>query len=59
MLEDLGYARARPEESGKKIYEITEEGRAPYASKSASRSPEQIRKIKEILDRAASEIEAV
>ena len=59
MLEDLGYARARPEESGKEIYEITEEGRAPYASKSASRSPEQIRKIKEILDRAASEIEAV
>ena len=25
MLEDLGYARARPEESGKKIYEITDE----------------------------------
>ncbi len=31
MLEDLGYARARPEESGKKIYEITEEGRAYLA----------------------------
>ena len=100
MLEDLGYARALPEESGKKIYEITDEGRAYlsenqpliddifskiadfaqsifgepmmdvhrgfknigraiYASKSASRTPEQIRKIKEILDRAASEIEAV
>jgi DNA-binding PadR family transcriptional regulator len=100
MLEDLGYARARPEEGGKKIYEITDEGRAHlaenqpqiddifgwiaefansifgepmmevhrgfknvgraiYASKSASRSPEQIRKIKEILDRAATEIEAV
>ena len=28
MLEDLGYARAKPEESGKKIYEITDEGRA-------------------------------
>src|SRR5688500_19796985 len=28
MLEDLGYARARPEEGGKKIYEITDEGRA-------------------------------
>ena len=100
MLEDLGYARARPEESGKKIYEITDEGRAHlaenqpliddifsriadfansifgepmmevhrgfknvgsaiYASKSASRTADQIRKIKEILDRAAREIEAV
>jgi len=28
MLEDLGYARAVPEESGKKIYEITDAGRA-------------------------------
>jgi len=27
MLEDLGYARARQEEGGKKIYEITDEGR--------------------------------
>ncbi|HEX5726075.1 MAG TPA: PadR family transcriptional regulator [Longimicrobiaceae bacterium] len=27
MLEDLGYARATPEEGGKKIYEITPEGR--------------------------------
>ena len=27
MLEDLGYARAVPEEGGKKIYEITEEGK--------------------------------
>src|SRR6266404_6203674 len=100
MLEDLGYARARPEESGKKIYEITDEGRAYlaenqpliddifsriadfaqsifgepmmevhrgfknigkaiYASKTSTRTPEQIRKIREILDRAASEIEAV
>jgi len=101
MLEDLGYARARPEEGGKKIYEITDEGRAHlsenqpliddifsriadfaqnifgepmmevhrgfknigravYASsKSSSRTTEQIRKIKEILDRAASEIEGV
>jgi DNA-binding PadR family transcriptional regulator len=91
MLEDLGYARARPEESGKKIYEITDEGRAYlaenqpliedifsriaefannifgepmmevhrafknigraiYVSKSSSRSAEQIKKIKEILD---------
>jgi DNA-binding PadR family transcriptional regulator len=100
MLEDLGYARARPEESGKKIYEITDEGRAHlaenqpliddifsriadfaqnifgepmmevhrgfkdvgkaiYASKSSTRTPEQIRKIKEILERTAAEIEAV
>jgi DNA-binding PadR family transcriptional regulator len=99
MLEDLGYARARPEEGGKKIYEITDEGRAYlaenqpliddifsriaefannifgepmmevhrafkdvgraiYVSKSSSRSAEQIKKIKEILDRAAKEIEA-
>jgi DNA-binding PadR family transcriptional regulator len=28
MLEDMGYARATPEEGGKKIYAITEEGRA-------------------------------
>lgn len=28
MLEDLGYARATPEEGGRKIYEITDEGRA-------------------------------
>lgn len=100
LLEDLGYARARPEESGKKIYEITDEGRAHlaenqpliddifsriaefaknifgepmmevhramknvgaaiYTSKTSSRSAEQIQKIKEILDRAASEIKAV
>jgi DNA-binding PadR family transcriptional regulator len=100
LLEDLGYARARPEESGKKIYEITDEGRAHlaenqpliddifsriaefaqnifgepmmevhramknvgaaiYTSKTSSRSGEQIQKIKEILDRAASEIKAV
>jgi len=100
MLEDLGYARARPEENGKKIYEITDEGRAHLAenqpqiddifgriaefannifgepmmevhrgfkdvgraisaSKNSSRTAEQIKKIKEILDRAASEIDAV
>src|ERR671938_1580513 len=27
MLEDLGYARVMPEEGGRKIYEITDEGR--------------------------------
>ena len=99
MLEDLGYARALPEEGGKKIYEITDEGRkhlaenqpliddifskisdfaqslfgepmmevhrgmkdvarAVYAPKS-QRTQEQIKKIKEILGRAAAEIEAV
>jgi DNA-binding PadR family transcriptional regulator len=100
LLEDLGYARAKPEEGGKKIYEITDEGRAHlaenkpliddifskieefaqsifgepmmdvnrglknvasaiYGSKRAGRSAEQVRKIKEILDRAATEIDSV
>ena len=100
MLEDLGYARAMPEEGGKKIYEITDEGRAHlaenqpliedifariadfaqnifgepmmeihrgmknvgravYGPKSNPRSAEQIRKIKEILEKAASEIDAI
>src|SRR3954464_5845514 len=31
MLQDLGYAHGGPEESGKKIYEITEEGRKHLA----------------------------
>ncbi|HKV51677.1 MAG TPA: PadR family transcriptional regulator [Gemmatimonadaceae bacterium] len=31
MLEDLGYARAQQEEGGKRIYEITPEGRAYLA----------------------------
>ena len=34
-------------------------GRAVYASKSSSRTAEQIAKIKEILNRAATEIEGV
>ena len=100
LLEDLGFAVARPEEGGKKIYEITDEGRAHlaenqpliddifariaeiarnifgepmmevhramkdvgaaiYTSKTSSRSAEQIKRIKEILERAASEIKAV
>ena len=100
LLEDLGYARAKPEEGGKKIYEITDEGRAHlaenkpliddifskieefaqsifgepmmdvnrglknvasaiYGSKRSGRNAEQIRKIKEILDRAAAEIDGV
>ena len=100
MLEDLGYARVTPEESGKKIYEITDEGRkhlaenqpliddifsriaefaqsifgenmndvhramkhvgrAVYMSTNKRRTPEQIKRIQEILDRAAHEIEEV
>ena len=100
LLEDLGYARAKPEEGGKKIYEITDEGRAHlaenkpliddifskieefaqsifgepmmdvnrglkniasaiYGSKRAGRTADQVRKIKEILDRAAAEIDSV
>jgi DNA-binding PadR family transcriptional regulator len=100
LLEDLGYARALPEEGGKKIYEITDEGRkhlaenqpliddifekiadfaqsifgepmmeihramknvgrAVYASKSSSRTAEQIAKIRDILNRAATEIEGL
>jgi DNA-binding PadR family transcriptional regulator len=31
MLEDMGYARVMPEESGKKVYHITDEGRAYLA----------------------------
>jgi DNA-binding PadR family transcriptional regulator len=99
LLEDLGYARARPEEGGKKIYEITDEGRAHLAenkpliddifskitdfaanifgepmmevnrglknvaqaiySKSGTRTVDQIRKVKEILEQAAKDISAV
>jgi len=100
LLEDLGYARAMPEEGGKKIYEITDEGRkhlaenkpliddifskieefaqsifgepmmdvnrglknvasAVYGSKRHGRTADQVRKIKEILEKAAAEIEAV
>lgn len=36
MLEDLGYARAMPEEGGRKIYEITEEGRKHLQDHSAT-----------------------
>ncbi|HEU4566363.1 MAG TPA: PadR family transcriptional regulator [Gemmatimonadaceae bacterium] len=99
MLEDLGYARARTEESGKKIYEITDEGRAylrenrstvddlfqriadfgsalftspiqelgqalkqlGWATFSAAprlrNDPEQLRRVREIIDRATRDIE--
>ncbi len=100
LLEDLGYARAMPEEGGKKIYEITDEGRqhlkenertiddiftrieefaqsifgepmmevnrglknvasAVYGSKRSGRSAEQMKRIREILDRAAKEIDSL
>ena len=36
MLEDLGFARAREEEGGKKIYEITDEGRKHLAEHSTT-----------------------
>lgn len=99
MLEDMGYARVIPEEGGKKVYEITDEGRkyleenrsavddifsrisefaqnlfgepmmrvhramkdigaAVYAT-TQKREPEQLRRISEILERAANEIRAV
>lgn len=34
MLEDMGFARANPEEGGRKIYEITDEGRKHLAQHS-------------------------
>ncbi len=99
MLEDLGYARAQSEEGGKRIYEITDEGRKHLAEHSSTvedifgrisrfvegfvdtpmmelnqafgglgrttyrtasahmRDKEKLARIKEILDRAAREIE--
>lgn len=36
MLEDIGFARAMPEESGRKIYEITDEGRKHLEEHSAT-----------------------
>jgi DNA-binding PadR family transcriptional regulator len=36
MLEDLGYARVVPEDGGKKIYEITDEGRKHLAEHSST-----------------------
>ncbi len=98
MLEDMGYAKVSPEENGKKVYEITEEGRkyleqnrsavddilsrmsefaqsifgepmmqvhramkdvgrAVYAT-TQKRDAVQLRKIAEILERAAKEIDA-
>jgi DNA-binding PadR family transcriptional regulator len=36
LLEDMGYARAVPEDGGKKIYEITDEGRKHLADNSSA-----------------------
>jgi DNA-binding PadR family transcriptional regulator len=99
MLEDMGYARVIPEEGGKKVYEITDEGRK-YLEENRSavddifsrisefaqsifgepmmavhramkevgraayvqdrkRTPEQLKQIADILNRAASEISAI
>lgn len=49
MLEDLGYARAMPEESGRKIYEITDEGRKHLEEHSAT--------VDDIFDRIARFVE--
>ena len=101
LLEDLGFARGREEEAGRKIYEITEAGRAhleensdtvesifdrmsrfveglfdapmaeagqafsalaanAYAAATrGARDPEHMRRLREILERAAREIEAL
>jgi len=45
MLEDLGFARVVPEEGGKKIYEITDEGRKHLAEHSTT--------VNDIFDRIA------
>jgi DNA-binding PadR family transcriptional regulator len=100
MLEDMGYARGQTEESGRKIYEITPEGKAyleenrgtvtdifdriadvgtsifstemmeltqafkklgwvTYSNApKLSRDAEKLKSVREILDRAAREIEA-
>src|SRR5213082_3740709 len=49
MLEDLGYARAMPEEGGRKIYEITDEGRKNLAEHSGT--------VNDIFDRIARFVE--
>ncbi len=100
LLEEMGYARTTLEEGGKKVYEITAEGRvyldqnkssvdeifdrisefagsffgapmvdihhafknvarATYATATRLHDPAQLQRIREILERAASDIEAV
>ena len=98
MLEEMGYARGTTDEAGKKVYEITAEGRAyleqnkssvdeifdrisefatsffgppmlevhqafknvaraTYATATRLKDPEQLKRIKEALDRAVVDIE--
>jgi DNA-binding PadR family transcriptional regulator len=49
MLEDMGFARVVPEEGGKKIYEITDEGRKHLAEHSTT--------VNDIFDRIARFVE--
>lgn len=51
MLEDLGYAEVKPEEGGKKVYEITEAGRQHLAENKPA--------VDEIFDRVSQFGEAV
>ncbi len=51
MLEDLGFARVIPEEGGKKIYEITDEGRKHLAEHSGT--------VNDIFDRIARFVEGL
>jgi DNA-binding PadR family transcriptional regulator len=51
MLEDLGYARIVPEEGGKKIYEITDQGRQHLAEHSGT--------VNDIFERIARFVEGL
>lgn len=51
MLEDMGYARVIPEEGGKKIYEITDDGRKHLAEHSGT--------VNDIFDRIARFVEGL
>ena len=51
MLEDLGFARVVPEEGGKKIYEITDEGRKHLAEHSTT--------VDDIFERIAQFVEGI
>jgi DNA-binding PadR family transcriptional regulator len=51
MLEDIGYARVVPEEGGKKIYEITDEGRKHLAEHSNT--------VDDIFERIAKFVEGI
>ncbi|MGH7618491.1 MAG: PadR family transcriptional regulator, partial [Gemmatimonadaceae bacterium] len=51
MLEDLGFARIVPEDGGKKIYEITDEGRKHLADHSST--------VDDIFERIARFVEGI